>query len=87
VSQIGQYSIVAIDRGQAHGLEPGHVLAIKQRGTVIRDTVNPGFGHEILGKEQRAGLLMVFRTFPRISFALVMTATRFIHPDDLVETP
>jgi hypothetical protein len=87
VTQIGQYSVVSIDRGRADGVEPGHVLAVLQQGKVIRDTVNPGFGRDIVAPEQRAGLLMVFRTFERISFALVMNSVRFIHINDVVQTP
>lgn len=37
--------------------------------------------------EQRAGVLMVFRPFAHVSYALVMKATRSIHIDDLVRNP
>lgn len=87
VTQIGQYSVVSIDRGQDDGIEAGHVLAILQQGKSIRDTVNPVFGQTLIAPEQRAGLLMVFRTFRRISFALVVSAIRFIHIGDIVQTP
>lgn len=36
---------------------------------------------------ERSGILLVFRTFDRISFALVMSATRVIHVQDTVAAP
>jgi hypothetical protein len=87
VTQIGQYSVVAISRGSADGIEAGHVLEIRQKGPVIRDTVHAGFGETVAAPEQKAGMLMVFRPFERVSYALVMNATRSIHVLDIVQTP
>ncbi len=89
VSQIGQYNVVAIDRGLADGLETGHVLEIHQSGDRIRDIVR-GYGtsqRSVTLPDERAGVLMVFRPFERVSYALVMRATGAIHVLDLVKTP
>jgi hypothetical protein len=86
VSQIGQYNVVVIDRGQADGLAPGTVLRIDQRGQTIRDVV-AGSGQKVTLPDEQAGLLMVFRTFDRVSFGLVMHATRVMHIDDKVRNP
>ncbi|MGH8551618.1 MAG: LysM peptidoglycan-binding domain-containing protein [Methylococcales bacterium] len=89
VSQIGQYNVVAIDRGLEDGLEPGHVLEIHQYGQRIRDVVR-GYGSSqksVKLPDERAGILMVFRPFSRVSYALVMKATGAIHVSDLVKTP
>jgi len=87
VSQIGQYNVVVIDRGSADGLEPGDVLRIDQRGETIRDVVTRESRDMIKLPDEEAGLLMVFRTFERVSFGLVMDATRPIHLLDRVRTP
>jgi hypothetical protein len=87
VSQIGQYSVVALDRGTADGIEAGHVLEIWQKGPVIRDIAGSRYGESVTVPEQRAGQLMVFRPFERVSYALVMRATRFIHVLDIAQTP
>lgn len=84
VSQIGQFDIVVINRGTNAGMELGHVMKIFQAGKLIKDTVGGG---KVQLPDEQAGLLMVFRTFDRVSFCLVMKATRAIHIHDYVRTP
>lgn len=84
LSQIGQYQIITINRGSAQGLEPGHVLSILQSGRRAVDPVT--HKTEILPK-QAAGLMMVFKVTPRVSYGLVMTADRAVHLLDSVEKP
>jgi hypothetical protein len=87
VSQIGQFSIVALDRGQVNGVVAGQVFDIWQQGSTLRDSVKPGFGHSLTAPEQHAGLLMVFLPYERVSFALVMKAEQFIHVQDIIRAP
>jgi hypothetical protein len=87
VTQIGQYQVVVIDKGAADGIETGHVLDIYQSGRTQRDIVNRRFGETLNLPPEKAGLLMVFRPFERVSFALVMKATRAVHLLDTVQTP
>ncbi len=87
VTQIGQYNVVVLDRGDADGLAPGDVLAIDQKGETVRDTVTEERGDTVTLPDEPAGTLMVFRTFPRVSFALVMRAQRAIHVLDRVHNP
>ena len=42
ISIVGQYQVVVINRGKNHGLEPGHVLTIEERGPVVRDKQRGG---------------------------------------------
>lgn len=87
VSQIGQFNIVVIDRGVADGLEPGMVLRVDQRGEVIRDVVSSRLGEKVRLPDEEAGLMMVFRTFERVSFGIIMHATRVMHLGDKVLNP
>ncbi len=87
VAQIGQYNVVVIDRGARDGLEAGHVLRIDQKGETIRDVVTPDSSDTIRLPDEEAGLLMVFRTFDRVSFGLVLNAIRPIHIHDRVSAP
>ena len=84
VSQIGQYQIVALNRGERHGLVPGHVLSIYQRGGRVDDPVSGG---TVKLPDVYAGMLMVFKTSARLSYGLVMSAERAIHLLDRVDKP
>ncbi|RMG28819.1 MAG: LysM peptidoglycan-binding domain-containing protein [Gammaproteobacteria bacterium] len=84
VTQIGQYQVVVINRGVREGLEPGHVLRVLQAGRTIRD---PVAGGKVTLPDEDAGLLLVFRTFDRVSFGLVMEARRPMHLGDKVVSP
>lgn len=84
VSQIGQYAIVAINRGSDHGLEAGHVLHIMQAGSKVKDPYASG---RVQLPDQYAGKLMVFKTTPRVSYGLVMSVVRAAHELDKVERP
>lgn len=87
VSQIGQYNVVVLNKGETDGLQAGDVLRIYQGGDVIRDQVTPMRGDTVTLPYEEAGLLMVFRTFSRVSFGLVMHATKAIHVLDAVRNP
>lgn len=87
VNQIGQYNVVVLDRGAADGLEPGSVLRVAQRGETVRDVVRGGFRERVTLPDEEAGLLMVFRTFDRVSFGLIMHATQVMHVNDRVRNP
>ncbi len=84
VSQIGQYNVVVLNRGKRDGLIPGHVLAIYQSGKEVQD---PQSSSWVTLPDERAGVLMVFRTYDKVSYALVMRATRAIHVYDRVTNP
>ena len=93
VNNIGQYQVVAINRGTRHGLETGHVLAIDQAGEVVADTGcrRKRFawcvGKNIKLPDERAGTLLVFRTYERMSYGLIVSETVPVRVADHVRTP
>ncbi len=87
VSRIGQYHTVVLNKGTGDGLEVGHVLAIYQTGEVTRDTVEPRRGKKVQLPNERAGAVMVVRAFERVSYALVMEATRDMRLLDTFTNP
>ena len=87
VTQIGQYQVVVINRGQREGMMPGHVLGIYKWGEAVRDLVTPDPKDTVKLPDERAGVLMVFRTFEKVSYALVMKAVLPIHLLDAVRNP
>lgn len=88
VSQLAQYQVVIINRGSRDGLEPGHVLAVWQKGEKVADHAKPGrVSRKVVLPDEPAGLSMVFRTFERVSYALVVRSTSEIHVLDIVKSP
>jgi len=85
VYNIGQYSVVAINLGKAQKMRPGDVLAVYHTGETVRAPEHSG--EKVKLPDERVGLVMVFRVFDRVSYALVMNATREIHPLDRVVNP
>jgi hypothetical protein len=84
VNQIGQYDVVAINRGTREGLEAGNVLAVFQAGNLVRDPVTD---ETIELPSERAGLLMVFRAYEKVSYGLVLQASRVLSIGDKVRNP
>lgn len=90
VSQIGQYNVVTLNKGERDGLEEGHVLTVYQRGKKVLDEIAEKRGEDdpyVTLPEERAGTLMVFRTYEKVSLALVMDAVRPIHLMDVARNP
>ncbi|MEJ1959602.1 MAG: LysM peptidoglycan-binding domain-containing protein [Nitrosomonadales bacterium] len=79
VMQGGQNSVVALNRGQRDGLEDGHVLALFRKG----EKLNKNFTLP----DVRYGLLFVFRTFEKVSYALVMQTSLPVELLDRAHTP
>lgn len=99
VSQVGQYQIIVLNRGTREGLEVGHVVSIYQAGDTVKDTVLAGVFEEdyfntktksedrdatVTLPDEKAGVAMVFKTFEKVSYAVVMKASRAIHVNDKV---
>jgi len=96
---IGQYQVVVINRGKRHGVDAGVMLAVDQAGAVVADHNAHGAGRGVahmLGSEfdpkvklpdERGGTLLVFKSFDRVSYALVVGALNALHVDDVVRNP
>ena len=88
VSRIGQYQVVVLNLGTNQGMEAGHVLSIHQAGETITDPIRPKKRNEqVTLPDEYAGLLMVFRAFEKVSYALIMEAERDIKIFDSVTQP
>ncbi len=81
---LGTYAAVAIDVGKNAGIRRGYVLRIYSRPRPFYDPVNREM---VRGRRQPLGLLMIFRTFARVSYGVIMEAHREIHVGDTVATP
>lgn len=84
VNQVGAMSVIAINRGERDELQSGNVLAIFQRGEVVRDHIS---GEQLQLPEERAGLAMIFATFEKMSYAIVLYADRPLRVGDKLKKP
>jgi hypothetical protein len=84
VSNVGRNDVVVINQGIDAGLEVGNVLSIAKQGEQGRHPKNEE-RHKM--PEQRAGTLMVFRTFKKMAYGLVLRTSEPLKVGDLVRTP
>lgn len=84
VNEVGQFDVVIITGGSDEGLEEGHVLkAMLHRGK----RKDPVTGDEYEVPDEVSGLMMVFRVFDKLSYALIMESSRAIAIGDKYESP
>jgi LysM repeat protein len=96
----GQFDIVVINRGSNAGVEPGNVLEVDQAGPVVHDThgayggffrrmgeMGSSLSPRVKLPDERAGTLLVFKTYPHLSFALIVGANNTIAVGDVVHNP
>ena len=86
VAMVGANQIVVINRGSNDGMERGHVMAILKDGERLRDKTDSAQPLIKLPNE-RNGLMMVFRTFERVSYALVLQVNDGVRVGDRVVNP
>ena len=93
---IGQYQVVVINRGKRQGVDAGVVLAVDQAGAVVTDRdAGKGWSHffgtsfdpKVQLPDERGGTLLVFKSFDRLSYALVVGASTALHVNDIVRNP
>ena len=87
VTQISQFQVVVFDRGSRDEVKVGDMFAVFQQGNTINNPDNSSHQRYIKLPGQRAGEMMVFRTFDRVSYGLIMHATMPIHLMDIAKTP
>ena len=82
----GQNQVVSINRGSRDGIERGHVLALWRSGVnAVDNTVKPKVSMRL--PDERHGLLFVFRTFERVSYALILNVQDPVSAGDRFTQP
>jgi len=84
VAEIGPLTVVGITLGTREGIEEGNVLRVMRHAGLHKDPVTR---ERYKLPDEESALVMVFRTYEKMSYALVMTATRPVHMLDAVITP
>ena len=81
---IGPQAVVGISLGTREGIEEGNVLRIMRHAGTHKD---PLTRERYQLPDEESALLLVFRTYEKISYGLIMTATRPVYLLDTVITP
>ncbi len=84
VRNAGALDVVAVNRGDRDGLRAGDTLAIYKTGEIVKDQVTK---QQVRLPDERIGLLMVFRTYQKMSYGLVLVADRQLDLGDLARNP
>lgn len=88
LSQIGQHQVAVMNLGTHDGVERGHVFAVYEAGRVINDAYAEGKeSKRVRLPDEKTAVVMIFRPFEKVSYALVMDAERPIHIGDTVRAP
>ncbi len=99
ITTVGQYQVVALNRGSQDGLDAGAVLGVYQVGEAVRDTYAQGgldagrnksmwrVGKRVQLPDERAATVMIFKAYDRMSYALVMEAVNEIRAGDRARNP
>lgn len=97
LSTVGPRQVVSLSRGALDGVENGQTYSIYQAGETVQDTTdyprqsaraffNPKKSKVALPPEF-IGHVMVFRTFDKVSYGLVMDAIKPVHLGDFLFDP
>ncbi len=84
VAELGSHSVVGISLGTREGMDEGTVLRIMRHAGKSKD---PMTRKNYALPDEETGLLLVFRTYEKMSYGLVMSATQPVHLLDTVITP
>ncbi len=84
VRNVSQYDVVVLNLGDRDGISIGDVLAVHGKGETVKDRVT---GELVKLPDERRGVLMVFRTFDKVSYGLVLRAEAPLKVLDVVKNP
>jgi len=89
---VGSRQVVLLSVGARDGIDNGSTFSIFEPGETIHDDVasnswNRGVGKTVTLPSEYVGHVMVFRTFDRVSYGLVMDSLRPVHAGGLLAMP
>ena len=83
-AELGALSVVALNLGNREGVKNGDVFRVLSQRQKRKDPITNRL-YEI--PEESVGLALVFRTFEKVSYALVTNSNRQILPGDILVSP
>ncbi len=86
VAIAAENQVVVVNRGKRDGLERGHVMALLTDGQRLQDKTDSS-RPQIKLPNERNGLMMVFKTFDNLSYALVLQVGDGVRVGDRFANP
>jgi len=83
-TELGALSIIAINLGEREQIKAGDVLRVKSQKKPKKD---PYTGKKYYIPEEEIGLALVFRTFEKVSYAIITDSNRQVAPGDVLVSP
>ena len=83
-TELGALSVVAITLGERENIRAGDVLRIKSQKFEKKDPVTD---EAYFIPEEKIGLALVFRTFEKVSYAIITNSNRQVTPGDVLISP
>jgi hypothetical protein len=89
---VGPRQVVMLSIGAKDGVDNGQTFTIEEPGETIHDDVassswRRGVGKRVTLPDEFVGHVMVFRTFDRVSYGLVMDSLRPVHKGNRLRMP
>jgi len=84
ISQSGRDQVVVLNIGSSGNIQTGDVLAIESIGRKVVDKYARSSLSDVKLPNIRTGVVMVFKTFEKVSYALVMESTRPVLVNDII---
>ncbi|MBD2857584.1 LysM peptidoglycan-binding domain-containing protein [Spongiibacter sp. KMU-158] len=84
LTQIGSMDVVTLNLGERNQVTTGDVMAIYSHGILVRDPIT---NERIKAPDIQAGILMVFQSYEKLSYALVLKAEQSLKVGDRVSSP
>lgn len=84
INELGQSAVAMINIGSEAGAKAGHILNVYRAG---RSVIDPISKLPLTLPEENVGTLMLFRIFPKLSYALVVQSREPIRLGDVVHNP
>ncbi len=81
---VSQYDVVVLNLGDRDGMSVGDVLAVHTKGSIVKDRVTKEL---VKLPDERRGILMVFRTFEKVCYGLILRAEAPLQVGDVVKNP
>ena len=87
ISQVGRYQTVVVNLGLRDNITVGNILDIQRVGKVVVDRNEEEKNFMVKLPDERIGLVMIIRTYEKMSFGLIMAADSPVRLEDIVRTP